>query len=78
MANFFLFQMILQFLDALPQSFADTTDVQCATGAAMLAAHKLVVSLILLFQQPELCHIGCWTDIMRYLIDFLFPSVKYA
>ena len=40
--------MVLQFLDSLPQSFADTTDVQSATGAAMQAAHKLIVSLILL------------------------------
>ena len=38
--------MILQFLDALPQSFADTTDVQSATGAAMQVAHKLIVSIL--------------------------------
>jgi len=37
-------EMILQFLDALPQSFADTTDVQSATGAAMQVAHKLIAS----------------------------------
>ena len=39
--------MILQFLDSLPQTFADTADVQCATGTAMQVAHKLTVRQIL-------------------------------
>ena len=41
--------MVFQFLESLPQSFADTGDVQSATGAAMQVAHKLIVSLIIFF-----------------------------
>ncbi|XP_065059218.1 protein transport protein Sec24A-like [Rhopilema esculentum] len=35
-------EMVFQFLESLPQSFADTGDVQSATGAAMQVAHKLI------------------------------------
>lgn len=36
--------MIIQFLDSLPQTFSSTHDVNSATGAAMQAALKLLVS----------------------------------
>lgn len=35
--------MILQLLESLPTSFDNQVDTKCATGAAMLAAKKLVV-----------------------------------
>ena len=35
--------MIIQFLDSLPATFASTRDIHSATGAAMLAALKLLV-----------------------------------
>jgi hypothetical protein len=40
--------MIIQFLDSLPETFASTRDIHSATGAAMQAALKLMVSRILL------------------------------
>ena len=36
--------MIIQFLDTLPETFAQTRDTQSATGAAMQAALTLLVS----------------------------------
>ena len=39
--------MIIQFLDSLPETFASTRDIQCATGAAMQAALKLLVRYLL-------------------------------
>lgn len=36
--------MIIQFLDSLPETFASTRDIHSATGAAMEAALKLMVS----------------------------------
>jgi len=38
--------MILQLLETLPNSFDRELDTKCATGAAMLAAKKLVVCRI--------------------------------
>ena len=37
--------MITQFLDTLPETFASTRDIHSATGAAMQAALKLMVSM---------------------------------
>eukprot|EP00794_Sanderia_malayensis_P007166 gene7166-7972_t len=37
-------EMILQFLDSLPQAFANTTDVNSATGAAMQCARSLITA----------------------------------
>lgn len=34
----------MQFLDSLPETFASTRDIHSATGAAMQAALKLIVS----------------------------------
>ena len=43
--SFVSLQMIIQFLDNLPDTFANSADIHSATGAAMDAAHKLVVSM---------------------------------
>eukprot|EP00112_Aurelia_sp_Birch-Aquarium-sp1_P005276 Seg1598.10 transcript_id=Seg1598.10/GoldUCD/mRNA.D3Y31 product="Protein transport protein Sec24B" protein_id=Seg1598.10/GoldUCD/D3Y31 len=37
-------EMVIQFLESLPQSFAETGDVNCCTGAAMQIAHKMISS----------------------------------
>ena len=41
--------MIMQFLDSLPETFASTRDIHCSTGAAMQAALKLLVGIVIKF-----------------------------
>ena len=54
--------MILQLLESLPTSFDNQLDTKCATGAAMLAAKKLVVyspsfSFSLFRKNKTSCHL---------------------
>ncbi len=63
--------MIIQFLDALPQSFANTTDVNSATGAAMQCARNLIVSYFVLSSPFGLIQIlrKCYQNRRRYIKD---------
>ena len=42
-----LHQMVTQFLDSLPDTFASTRDIHSSTGAAMQAALKLLVGIVI-------------------------------